>query len=481
MQPYWESHADNTSSVLKGGSKDIHRDLYNQLKARPKNYFWDFRFTAGMWDGWERYFSLSDNRIATGLIPFARELGFNFEEVILAEDPLEDFRESLSLKLPDDPSQILTPNSYQNESVLAVQGGIRRGIFDHVTAAGKSVTMALLIQLLQGLQTVVTVPTIDLLQQLSDDLAKMLDEPIGILGGGKKSIDGQRIVVAYDGFLKTYIKSPFVTDLAKNCQVLISDELQTITKKLYPFFKKCTKAYYRFGFSGSFFDNDPARIFATAGYFGNVITQVTDVETMAEGRTVPPIFNFYGFPTLVAPGMDYQVAYKDRIVDNEAFNKFFAQLLSPYYEQEKTILVLVKRVAHCASFAKALAEFHMESEPFHGSINTEVRRARRAQFKNGKIPVLIATEQTLGVGSNFPRIEVLMNLGCGLSDDKTKQKYGRSFRSFDEGKSQVDIIEPYPTGCKWFVKHAKARMAMAKTYATGSVFFTPFMGTAVKM
>jgi len=473
--PFWESQTDNTYSILREGSAAIHRELYNQLKARSKGYIWDPRFTAGIWDGWERYFSLSDTRLLTGLIPFARDLGFDFEERILAVDPLDEFRTEFDLADPGNPTQTLTPNNYQLEAVQAVIGGARRGIFDHVTAAGKSIVIALICQALEGLKIVITVPTIDLLQQLSADLMVMLNEPIGILGGGKKAYDQERIILCYDGFIKKYIKSPFVSELSRRCHVLICDELQTVTKTMYPFFKKCIYAYYRFGFSGSFFDNDPVRIFSTAGYFGEVITRVTDVETKGEGRTVPPIFYFYHFPTLAQIGSDYQTTYKERIVENVSFNAHFAQLLSEHYEQEKTILVLVKRVDHCRLFQEALARIHIESEIFHGSINTELRRKRRADFKSGKLPVLIATEQTLGVGSNFPRIQVLMNLGCGLSDDKTKQKYGRSLRSFDE-KEQVIIIEPYPTGCKWFVKHAKARMAMAKTYATGSVYQVPFGG-----
>src|SRR5207244_263862 len=98
---------------------------------------------------------------------------------------------------------------------------------------------------------------------------------------------------------------PFVKNLASNTQVLIADELQTVTPRLFPFFRKCVNAFFRFGCSGSFMDIDPARIFAVAGYFGGIISTVTDEDTKEVGRTVPPNFTFFQFPVADQPSLDY--------------------------------------------------------------------------------------------------------------------------------------------------------------------------------
>ncbi len=473
-EPYWESQPDNQWSYLRNGDKDLHRELYNNLKVRDKDYVWDMRYKAGMWDGWERFFHIDEAKVLTGFVTIAARLGYDYEEKVLAVDPLDDFSEEVQLVDPNTCEGYLTPNGYQKELEMAIRLGRRRGHFDHITAAGKSVEIAIIIQVLKGLRTVVTVPNIDLLTQSRKDLEVMLGEPVGYLGGGGKNSD-PRVVVAYDGFLKQYGTHPFVKDLAKSCQLLISDEIQMVTKKLFPFYRKCVNAYYRYSFSGSLFDNSQSRIFNNLSFFGDTITTVTDEDTIAEGRTVPPIFKFYEFPVMVPKGYDYITAYTEKIVLNEPLNAFFANLIKPAYDEGKTVLVMTQRVKHCAIFQEALRKIGIESEQYHGKINTKERLSRRASFKDGKIPVLVATAQTLGVGSNFPRVEVFANMGCGLSDDKTRQKYGRSFRSFTD-KDSVLVIEPFISGHKWFVRHSKARITLARTYATGSVFYIPFNG-----
>lgn len=461
--PTWHSSPDNLYSFLHDATPEQLKALYDALKVRPKNYFFLPQFRAGVSDGFSYYFNTDQKRLLTGLVPFAAQLGFDYPEVVEAVDPLEEFNLEFQLQGRDGP---ITLTSYQDASVVAVAEGARRGIFDHITASGKTVLMAALCCLLKDLRITITVPSIALLEQTAEDLKLHTGEPIGILRAGQVKTE-PRIVVAYDGFIKAHDRSPFIKTLASQTQVLICDELQSVTKRMFPFFRLCKAAYYRFGFSGSFFDIDPERIFSTAGYFGQTITKVTDEDTRLAGRTVPPRFTFYEYP-LRKTDLDYSDAYRELIVENVRLNDFFATKLQPAYEAGKTILVLVKRVAHCANFQKALSQLGIDSEIYNGQINTEKRREMRAQFRDGRLPVLVATEQTLGVGVNIPRIELLLNLGGGLSDNASLQKFGRSLRSFSE-KESVEILEPYLTCNKWFLRHARARLSIAKRYATGNV------------
>jgi superfamily II DNA or RNA helicase len=262
---------------------------------------------------------------------------------------------------------------------------------------------------------------------------------------------------------------------------LISDELQTATVKLYPFYRLCTNAYYRFGFSGSFFKNDPVRVFKTAGFFGPVLSRADDEDLVREGRAVPPVFKFYEYPiTTSIRDREYGEFYSSELVLNEGYNNFFAKLLSVYYEEGKSILVMVKRVEHCARIQTALAKLFVESEIYNGKVSPKRREMLKAQFKSGKLPVLVATDQTFGIGQNVPRIEVFANLGGGLSDDKTMQKYGRGLRSFDD-KTSIIIIDPYLSGNKWFEKHSKSRLQIAREeYKTGQVYLISTNGLEMK-
>jgi superfamily II DNA or RNA helicase len=471
MDSYFEIQADNTWAILKNPTPQLDAQLFESFKVKAKNYVYDPRFRAGIWDGFERFYDKVQHRMLAGLTQYLSDMGFEMEIVSLALDPLEDTMVSkFELINPNDRS-VMTPTSYQQEAFDAVLEGANRGVFDHITASGKSALIAGICKIFPApVRILITVPNCELLAQTKKDLEIMIGEPIGQLGCKGKDFK-PRVIVAYDGFIKQYIKSVFVRDLAQITEVLICDELQTVTKTLYPFFKKLTNAYYRYGLSGSFYDIDPVRIFSTSGYFGGIITSVTDEDTKEQGRTVPPIFHFIEYPIPRTPNDLYMEAYKEQIVLNAQYNDYFAKIISPYYEEGKSILVLVKQVAHCAFFQQCLAKYHVESVQYHGK--SFDREGLREGFKSGSIPVMIATEQTMGIGVNVPRIEVLLNLGCGLSDDKTKQKYGRALRSFG-GKTEVLILEPYITVNRWFFRHARSRMNMAKNYSTGKVYLLPF-------
>lgn len=464
--PRWIHLEDNTWSQLVDATPEQERELYNGLKIRSKSYAFDPRFRAGIWDGWEHFYNFSNKSLPTGLVPFARDIGFEFEETCYAVNPKPEWSGTPKL------TGIEAFTGYQQESFDRVKAGSRRGIFDHMTGAGKSVLLAGLLQDAKELTAVVTVPTCDLLQQLQESLEAMLGEKVGALGC--KSTRIERVTVAYVGFLRDFVKSPYVKDLAASCQMLVSDELQMVTPSLYPFYRLCRNAYYRYGFSGSFFNNDPVRIFKTAGFFGGVITKVTDKELNESGRGVPPTFMFYEFPVAkVTDDATYNEAYSRHIVQNRQYNLYFTNLLHQYYDEGKTILILIKRIQHAKLLKDILREQFIDSEEYTGQVDTEKRRTMRKEFKSGKIPVLIATEQTFGVGVDIPRIEVMLNLGGGLSDDKSIQKYGRGLRSFED-KSGVTIIEPYITGNRWFQKHSRARFKIAESYSTGIVKLLPF-------
>lgn len=464
--PRWVSLADNTWSILQDATPEQEREIYEAMKIRPKGYFFDPRFTAHIWDGYDRFYDLVKHRMLTGLVLYSQQLGFEYEEIIQASNPVEEycFGWQLYVRNREGNKVPVELNKYQDAGVAEIPQGVRRGVFDHSTGAGKSLTIAAICALLGTLQILIVVPSLELLDQTIEGLETALPEPIGRLGGKRKQNADARIVVAFDLTLKQKGKHPVILDLAARCQVLIVDEIQTVTKLLYPFFRKCVNAYFRFGFSGSFYDIDFARVLSVAGFFGPTITRVTDVETQAEGRTVPPHFTYFEYPIADEREAAYGTVYENSLVENAAFNAYMAQQLAEPYEAGETILVLVQRLNHCTNFQEALRLLGIESQIYTGQVNTEHRRTMRSQFKAGKLPVLVATEKTLGVGVDLPCMDLLLNLGGGQSASMSKQKFGRSFRSF-EGKEFVRVYEPYITIHRWFLRHSKARLELAKAYA----------------
>jgi superfamily II DNA or RNA helicase len=294
-----------------------------------------------------------------------------------------------------------------------------------------------------------------------------------VIGGGKCRFEGD-VTIAYIGFIRDKQPTPQCHRLYKETQVLLVDELQMVTPKALTFFKKCKQAYFRFGFSGSFYDNPSYRVLSTTGYFGPTITKVTDQDLLDSGRGVAPVFKFYEYALEgVRDGDNYGEIYRELISKNINLNEYFTDLLHPYYDSGQTILILVQRVAHCELVQRILNQKMIKSKIYNGHMALEDRKELREGFKEGRFPVLVATAQTFGVGMNIPRIEVMLNLAGGLSDDKAIQKYGRGLRSFD-GKSSVTILEALFTGNKWFAKHSRARLRIAKSFTTSQVFVYKF-------
>lgn len=464
MSAQFIHQADNCWTKLEGASESLEKELFDSLKIKSKNYAFDLRYRAGMWDGFERFYYPKTHRLLTGLVPYAKKLGFDIPEIDLSVKPENEFPREISL------NGIEELEIYQEETRDLIIAGSRRGVFDHITGAGKSVEMGIICKLFPKLNITINVPTCTLLQQLRKDLEDKLGEEVGSFGCKTNNI--QRITVVFQTMIVKYMKNPIITNLANRTQVMISDELQMVTPSFFPFLLKCHNAYYRYGFSGSFYDNDPVRVFQTSGHFGDLISKVSEEDTNEAGRTVPLDFFFYEYsiPKIQGDFVGYAEAYEEHISSNYSYNEFFLDKALEYYSEGKSILIMIKHHAHSELVGKILKQKMIKFENFNGRISPDIREKTKKRFKSGELQVLVATEQTIGVGVDIPRIHVLLNLGGGLSDDKCIQKYGRIIRAHEESeKERAIIIEPLVIGNKWFQRHSRARLKVANSYKTGTV------------
>ena len=115
-----------------------------------------------------------------------RAPGYKYREIIIdfirSKTPYEDLAKKyhefdFKQKIP------LTPRTYQNKSIARWKENSRCGVIVLPTGAGKTHVATMAIEMC-GRQTLVVVPTIDLMNQWYDTLIEAFDAEIGLIGGG---------------------------------------------------------------------------------------------------------------------------------------------------------------------------------------------------------------------------------------------------------------------------------------------------------
>ena len=132
------------------------------------------------WDGTKNLFNTRNNTFPTGLLRKAREVLYSLDyEVILEDTRVKPTGFPILLKN-------VKLRDYQEECVKEMCR-VGRGLIQVATSGGKTIiTSALLANL--GVNSLVIVPTKELLKQTSGELSKFLGIKVGIIGDGEKEI-----------------------------------------------------------------------------------------------------------------------------------------------------------------------------------------------------------------------------------------------------------------------------------------------------
>ena len=119
----------------------------------------------------------------------------------------------------------LTPRPHQSQAVESWRGNGSKGVIVMPTGSGKSFVARLAISMVNR-NALVVAPTLDLVNQWESQLSQSFDTTIGILGGGRKSIE--KITVS------TYDSAAILMEYAGNkFGLVIFDECHHLTGEVY--------------------------------------------------------------------------------------------------------------------------------------------------------------------------------------------------------------------------------------------------------
>jgi superfamily II DNA or RNA helicase len=389
------------------------------------------------------------------VLDYFRESNLRVEDAVSNLPPLEQMKGNVELR------------SYQSEALDKWQAAGKRGVLVLPTAAGKTFIALKAVDLLK-VQTLIVVPTLDLLDQWKMRVRDCLGVEAGVVGGGENVV--RMVTVAtYDS---AYAQA---AQLGNNFLFLIFDEVHHLASPGYMQIAEMYIAPYRMGLTATYERSDQRHTLLpllvgdpvysvsveelTAGkHLSNYTYEKIPVELTAEEQqtydaqmaifkkylaerriVLKTAFDFQRFimttgrdpharEALLARNKALKIA-----VNSEAKLDLLAEKLETYPKEKTLIFTLYNDLVYTVS-RRFLIPAVTHQTP------REERREILANFGSGRYKVIV-TSQVLDEGVDVPDASVGIVIGGTGSRREYVQRLGRLLRK-KEGKTAklVEII-----------------------------------------
>jgi len=361
-------------------------------------------------------------------------------------------------QLPFFPEKIegFTLYEHQQEAVDAALRG-KLCTIQVPTGGGKTLICAEIMRRLGG-KALFVIDNKDLLWQTKEEYENLLGFECGIVGAGSKENDWDKPIVCATVQALTRNLAEYKDELAK-FHVLIADEVSNWGAKSYKLLSaRLLNTHYRIGCSGTVYrdDGNTELIFA---YVGDLAYKVTTKELQDKGLLMEPQTIFLQYEAnaakLQSEYEEYKEAYEELVVDHLERNEAVLGAAYKAVDSGKKILLVSRRVKHCRLFHEALESKYGAAALIYGKTSDEDRESRLADFKSGKIKILVGNISIFAKGINVPDLDVIINAAGNKGDVVTMQSIGRVMR-VAPGKKQPIYLDFDDKG-SFAIKHAHAR------------------------
>lgn len=317
------------------------------------------------------------------------------------------------------------------EQIEAVEAALNydRGTLSIVTAGGKTLTMALLVNRLQ-VKTLIVVPNLGLKHQLQESFKKWFGnlENITI-----ENIDSPTL-------LKPDSYDLLIIDEAHHCAAKTYRKLNA---------KLWNEIYYRFYFTATFGRSKDEEQLLLESVTGQVIYKLDYKKAVAK-KYITPIEAYYiEVSQQKVEGYTWREVYSELVVNNDIRNGIIEGILMRLQLEGKSTLCLVKEIAH----GNKLKTYYAPFVKGENEDNTEVIDS----FNSRNTKVLIGTTGVLGEGIDTRPAEYIIIAGLGKSKNQFMQNVGRGLRKY-VGKDTCKIIIFKDTSHKWSLQHFKMQV-----------------------
>lgn len=437
-------------------------ELLNELREfmaiKAMNYFWSAAWRKRQWDGKVQYVS-ERGYFLTGLLPKVLEFMQSHKKEIklvwneTAPKPYA-IPETIGL---------FTLRDYQDEGLKALFNSyigskpFFRGVFAQATNAGKTLLAGGVFQAYEfEIPVLYLVNRQHIYEQAKKELEEMFPNKIGYIGK-----DGQLWRPFTIAMVKTLGNSlPKFAKAIAQVGIVIVDECHMAGSKTFEkVLNKLINVPIRIGMSGTpFRHKDKNKNEKILGFFGPVISSITNKELIDKGHSAPITVGIYKGNDEFDFPKDYPSEETFGIIENHKRNLRILKRVDKQIEKQRLpLMVVTKRVAHCELLYELIKERYpnIPCNFLHVNVKGKDRTKRLKQFKVGKLKILVST-QLIKEGSNLPLMKSMIIAGGGDSAINTLQLVGRLLRTH-KTKSKVILNDFFDKG-SYLRKHSKHRI-----------------------
>ena len=459
-------------------------ELSEFFAFKPEGYQFSPKYKARVWDGTIRLFQPMRPVLYVGLFQHLKkfceqrdyildappEIG---EQEIIEPGYIEELAESINCKYK--------PRDYQIEYIENALKN-RRSLSLSPTSSGKSLIIYLIPQHYYqtfGLRTLIIVPTISLVHQMSGDFVDYgcEDDIYTIQGGVDKNTKAPIVISTW----QSLIKQP--KDWFRQFGVVMGDEAHTFqAKSLTKIMHNLEDCQYRHGFTGTLKSAESkTHRLVLEGCFGDVKKVVStkkliDEGTVADFEVKAIVLNhsneakaaFKKAMGQVKESVRKWPAEREFIVNHEKRNNFIRNLVWSLKDQNNLILFdLVEK--HGKVLAPMLEKEGRELHFIYGNTKGEERERIRHLVENDpdKKHNILASYGVFSTGVNIRRLDNVIFASSSKSEIKVLQSIGRSLRKAEDSQNAVlyDIADDLSVGSfeNYTLKHFKQRIEIYST------------------
>jgi len=435
------------------------KELYDYFAYFVPGYRFMPKFKAKMWDGKIRLYDGVTGALYVGLFSklqaFAKERDLEivvheegmFDKDVVDDDDFEGFiRDVLNPHVKGEP---IAPYDYQFSAMLHALRE-RRTLLLSATSSGKSFMIYTLIRYLEetgkASKFLVVVPSTGLVEQMVSDFADYAsevdwdeEEQVHMVYGGAERHTDKPITLSTWQSLQKMPKSFF----DQFDFVLVDECHQAKANSIKGIVEKCTKAYYRFGTTGTL-DGIPTNRLVLEGLFGKVHDVVRAAE-MTEKTGAPPakvygIILKYDEHTCQAMRKASYREEIDFIVSSERRIKYLRNLALSC--KGNTLLLFNYVEKHGKPLLKAIAEKDPSRPLFYiaGEVGTKEREAIRKIMEQYDNAIIVASYGTMSTGISINKIHNIIFAAPSKSRIRVLQSIGRGLRKHGS-KTRLNVFD----------------------------------------
>lgn len=418
----------NVRTKIEGElSNVVSKALDEALSYFVDGYFFSPKYKARVWDGKVHRYSEKSQCFDTGCLSLVCKLLKSFN----IKWELVDKRKYVA---PGTPLSLhnIELRDYQEEALQALLEK-SRGLLLMCTGGGKSAIICALMAKL-NLSTIVYVHTIDLLEQMQENMRKFLNTEPGQIGNGIvdikhftvammqtvcKALVGKYVKYEYDPTIDyddptilDAIQKQQIVDRVKEVEMVVYDECHHLSNNsLQTIARNSKNAYYRYGVSATLReDGADVSIYGATGsiLYKKTASELIEAPLPGPYLTRPTIYFYYvpPNPNVLLRNGKWQKVYKNNIVERVDRNELIVKSAMKLCVDDKTCLILVKQIKHgkilldlfksgiaCdwKDINKSLKSDDLRVEFIQGRLKKDERIELLNQTREKKIDVLVAT------------------------------------------------------------------------------------------